>query len=319
MIACPTCGAAPDPPRSASPDRLHGTPGSFAVAICPRCGTGLTVPGATAAQLAGFYPSCYGAYEGRPHPVVRAISAVIQTWQRRLSRRRPPLDAIAALPAGRGLDVGCGRGDLAAGLVREGWRMTAVEPSAAACAVARGRGVDAREGVLTTVALEPGAYDAAIFQQSLEHTDDPVGDLRRTHGALRPGGVIAISVPHFGGWQARRFGGRWYHLDLPRHRVHFTAPALARALDEAGFTDVRTSTSTSAAGLWASVQYRLVGRCLFPEGLALRLSAGLCALGLPLARLADSLGGGGDLLHATARRPTAAAPRAPNDGPGTGA
>lgn len=304
-MTCPVCGAAPDPPRMTSPDRLHGTPGCFAVATCPRCQTGLTVPAATSAQLASFYPSGYGAYEGRPHAVVRAISAVIQAWQRRSRRRHPPLDAIAALPPGRGLDVGCGRGDLAGGLVGDGWRMTGVEPSAAACAIARERGVDAREGVLGTVALEPGTYDAAIFHQSLEHTVDPVGDLRRTLAALRPGGVVAISVPHFGGWQARRFAGRWYHLDLPRHRVHFTAPALARALGEAGFTDVRTSTSTSAVGLWASVQYRLFGRCLFPEGLALRAAAGLCALGLPLAWLTDHVGGGGDLLHATARRPEA--------------
>lgn len=305
MIACPVCGAATDPPHVASPDRLHGTPGRFAVARCGRCATGVTLPAATPAQLASFYPSGYGAYEGRPHPVVRVISAVIQAAQRRSRRRRPPLDAVTALPPGRGLDVGCGRGDLAAGLVGEGWQMTGVEPSAAACAVARQRGVDARQGVLRTVALEPGTYDAAIFQQSLEHTDDPVGDLRRTFAALRPGATIAISVPHFGGWQARRFAGYWYHLDLPRHRVHFTAPALARALGEAHFTDVRTWTSTSAVGLWASVQYRLFGRCLFPEGLPLRVAAGLCAPGLPLARLADGLGGGGDLLHATARRPAA--------------
>jgi SAM-dependent methyltransferase len=302
MLACPVCGAAPDPPRVTAPDRLHGTPGRFAVARCARCGTGVTLPAASSQELASYYPAGYGAYEGRPHPLVRAISAVIQAWQRRASRGRPPLDAIAALAPGRGLDVGCGRGDLAAGLVAAGWRMTGVEPSAAACAVARERGVDAREGVLGTVGLEREAYDAAIFQQSLEHTDDPVGDLRRTFAALRPGGTIAISVPHFGGWQARRFAGRWYHLDLPRHRVHFTAPALARTLGEAGFTDVRTFTSTSAVGLWASVQYRVWGRCLFPEGLALRVAAGLCALGLPLATLADRLGGGGDLLHATARR-----------------
>ena len=303
MIACPVCGAATDPPRVTSPDRLHGTPGRFAVATCPRCATGVTLPAATPAQLANFYPAGYGAYEGRPHPVVRTISAAIQSWQRRSSRRRPPLVAIAALPPGRGLDVGCGRGDLAAGLIGDGWSMTGVEPSTAACAVARERGVDAREGVLATVALDVASYDAAIFQQSLEHTDDPLGDLRRTFSALRPGATVAVSVPNFGGWQARRFSGRWFHLDLPRHRVHFTAPALARTLGEAGFTDVRTTTSTSAVGLWASLQYRISGRCLFPEGLKLRVAAGLCALGLPLARLADWLGGGGDVLHATAVRP----------------
>jgi len=303
MLACPVCGATPDPPRMAAPDRLHGTPGDFAVARCPRCATGVTLPPATVAQLASRYPAGYAAYQAWSHPLVRACSMVIQAAQRRAARRRPPLDLVAARPPGRGLDIGCGRGDVAAGLIGDGWRMTGVEPSATACAVARERGVDVREGVLATVALEAQAYDIAIFQHSLEHTDDPVGDLRRTHAALRPGAAIAVSVPNAGGWQARCFDGRWYHLDLPRHRVHFTAPSLARALAEGGFTDVRTFTSTSVVGLWASLQYRIWGRCLFPDGLALRVAAGLCALGLPVARLADRVGGGGDLLHATARRP----------------
>jgi SAM-dependent methyltransferase len=187
-------------------------------------------------------------------------------------------------------------------LIGRGWRMTGVDPSPAACASARERGVDAREGILETVELEPGDYDAAIFNQSLEHTGDPLGDLRRICAALRPGAVVAIAVPNFGGWQARRFRGRWFHLDLPRHRVHFTAPALERALREAGFEDVRTGTSTSLVGLPASIQYRIWGRCLFPEGLALRIASGLCVLTLPVARLANALGGG-DVLYATARRP----------------
>jgi len=187
-------------------------------------------------------------------------------------------------------------------LVARGWSMTGVEPSAAACETARARGIDARRGVLATVSLEPGGYDAALFQQSLEHTDDPLGDLRRVHAALAPGAVIAVSVPNFGGWQRRRFGGRWYHLDLPRHRVHFTAAALERALREAGFEDIHTATSTSLVGLPASIQYRIWGHCLFADGMALRVAAGLCALTLPLARLCNAAGGG-DLLHASARRP----------------
>ena len=50
--------------------------------------------------------------------------------------------------------------------------MTGIEPSPAACRTARARGVDAREGTLGDVTLESGAYDAAIFRHSLEHTDD---------------------------------------------------------------------------------------------------------------------------------------------------
>jgi SAM-dependent methyltransferase len=299
---CPLCATALGPPALHAPDRLHGTPGLFGVAICERCGAGVTLPRVGAAELAAFYPESYAPYDARVNPLVGAISRVIQGWQGLRARHTAPIGAVAALPAGRGVDVGCGRGDLAAMFVARGWRMTGVEPSAAACAAAGARGVDARAGVLATVALEAGEYDAALLQQSLEHTDDPAADLRRVHDALAPGGVVAISVPNFGGWQRRRFGGRWYHLDLPRHRVHFTAAALARALRDAGFEDVRTGTATSLVGLPASIQYRIWGRCLFPDGMKLRVAAGLCALAVPLARLANARGGG-DILHATARRP----------------
>jgi SAM-dependent methyltransferase len=307
--ACPVCAATLPAPVIAAPDRLHGTPGRFAVAVCPVCGAGVTLPLVDAAALGAFYPDDYAPYAARANPLAAALSRAIQAWQGHRARRRPPFDRVAARTPGRGVDVGCGRGDLAAMLAARGWRMTGVEPSASACEAARARGIDARQGVLATVALEPGGYDAALFQQSLEHTDDPLGDLRRVYDALAPGGVVAISVPNFGGWQSRRFRGRWYHLDLPRHRVHFTAATLTRALEQAGFADVRTSTSTSGLGLWASLQYRVFGRCLFPAGIRLQLASALCAIGYPVAAAGGRLGGG-DLLHATARRPAAQDARA---------
>jgi SAM-dependent methyltransferase len=157
-------------------------------------------------------------------------------------------------------------------------------------------------GTLTTVTLEPGAYDAVMFRHSLEHTNDPVAALHAVRAALVPGGLVLITVPNFGGWQARRFAGRWYHLDLPRHRVHFTATALAHALGRAQL-DVRSiSTSSSAVGLPASLQYAAAGRCLFPGGLGLRIASGLCAATLPLTLALDAVGGEGDLLHAVGQR-----------------
>jgi len=301
-VSCSICETPLAEPTITAPDRLHGTPGRFAVAVCGSCGAGITLPPVSAPQLAAYYPEDYAPYQGRPHRVLGALSTGIRTWQGRRARQTAPVDAVVALHPGRAVDVGCGRGDIASMLAVRGWRMTGVEPSGAACAVARERGVEALQGVLAGVELERGAYDAALFRQSLEHTDDPVGDLRRIHAALRPDGVVAISVPNFGGWQSRRFRGHSFHLDLPRHRVHFTAAALERALLRAGFEDVRTSTSTSGVGLWASVQYRIFGRCLFPSGMRLHLATALCMLGLPVAVAADRLGGG-DLLHAVARRP----------------
>lgn len=301
---CPACGEqAPRERLLDGVDRLHALPGEFSVKRCRACGSGGTVPLATAEEIAAFYPSGYGPYELPRNPLLRFLSRGIRAWQARSALRRHPLGPVRGARPGRAVDVGCGRGDLAATLVERGWSVTGVEPSRDACEVARARGVDARQGTLPEVPLEPGAYDFAVFQHSLEHVPDPLGDLRRIAAALRPGGLVSITVPNFGSWQSRRFGSRWFHLDLPRHRVHFTEEGLRRALAAADLEPLRIETSTSSVGLPASVQYALAGRCLFPDGLRLRVAVGLGALIWPLARLADRLAGAGDQLHAVARRP----------------
>jgi SAM-dependent methyltransferase len=296
---CLACGATLDgAARFAGRDRMLGTPGTFEVVICPACHSGTTQPPVTPEQLGALYPEVYGPY-AEPSGIVATISHAIRTAQGARALRRFPLDAASGR---RGLDVGCGRGDLAAEFVKRGWQMTGVEPSENACAAARARGVDARAGTLATVPLEPDTYDFVVFQHSLEHTLDPRGDLERVAAALKPGGTVAVTVPNFASWQAGRFRDRWFHLDLPRHRTHFTPDGLRRALERAGLHAERIDTSTSAVGLPGTLQYALAGRCLFPYGLKLRVAAGLAALALPVARALDRRRGGGDQLHAVARR-----------------
>jgi SAM-dependent methyltransferase len=273
------------------------------VAICGVCGAGISLPLADPADLAAYYPSGYGPHTQLDRPLVALISKAIRWWQGFLAWRRVPLAALRGRALGRGLDVGAGRGDRAAMLAARGWQMTAVEPSPAAAARIRERGIDTREGVLGSVELAAESYDFALFQHSLEHTIDPVADLRAVLAALKPAGLVLVTVPNFGSWQRRRFGGSWYHLDLPRHRVHFAGPTLERALRTAGFDEVVLERSSSAVGLPASLQYLVAGRCLFPDGLGLRVAAGLCVLSLPVTALLDRALGEGDTLHAVARRP----------------
>lgn len=260
---------------------------------------GVTLPAVAPEELESFYPASYGAYE-LPTGTLALIAQAIQAMQSRQALRTTPLDRLAALPPGRLLDVGCGRGDLGSWLVRRGWSAVGVEPSIQACAVARTRGVDARSGTLADVELEPAGYDAVVFRQSLEHVTDPLADLGRARAALRDGGMAIVSVPNFGCWQRRRFGGRWFHLDLPRHRSHFDAATLKATLQRAGFARVEMYTSSSTVGLPGSIEYALAGRCLFAGGLKLRVAVAACALVGPFAWALDRLSGEGDVLHAVA-------------------
>jgi SAM-dependent methyltransferase len=302
---CLACnGAVALPPALSGIDRLHGVGGTFEVAICRTCGSGSTLPQASAKELAPFYPQEYGAYGQPLGGLARVISIPVRRLHAWRTFRIKPLRVVPGLGAGRALDVGCGAGHLGERLIARGWQVAGVEPDARACDRARDVGVDARHGTLADVELEADAYDLVIFRHSLEHTPDPAGDLRKVARALRPGGTLLISVPNFASNWRRVFGSRWFPLDLPRHRTHFTAEGMRRALEQAGLRATEISQASISVSLPASIQYALVGRCLFPGGLSLRIAAGFAGLLLPLTAMLDFLLRTGDELNAVAVRPT---------------
>lgn len=302
--SCPACAA----PVSSTPtfvgsDRLHGTPGHFSVHICNRCGTGLTLPAVRDDELTAFYPSSYNAYALPANRILRALARVLFRWRYWRALRRPPLAAMLHRPPGRLLDVGGGRGDLGVVLRRRGWSVTSLDPSDLACAEARSRGVDSVCGTLS----DPpdtlgGGYDAVAFQHSLEHVVDPAADLAEAHDRLAGGGLLIVTLPNFNCWQRRSFGADWFHLDVPRHRSHFSPAGLQALLRRCGFETIWLSTSTSADGLAMSVQYRWLGR---PIGVAtgryVATAAGLVTA--PLTAVLSFVMGGGDILHAQAIKP----------------
>jgi SAM-dependent methyltransferase len=303
--SCPACGALLDPqPALRGVDRLHGTPGEFEVRVCPACGSGRSFPVVGPDELGAFYPASYKAYSFPTGRVAHLLATSLYRWQYRRLLRRAPLDALRRRPPGRLLDVGAGRGDLGAILSERGWDVTGLEPSADACQEGRRRGLHMVQGTLAWAGaeLEP-PYDAVVFQHALEHVVEPMEDLARARELLRPGGSVFVLVPNFGSWQSRRFGDAWFHLDLPRHRSHFTAAGLEQLLQTAGLEQLQLLTATTHDGLPNSLQYRQFGRRLFRSGPMLYLTVGLSIVLRPAFALLDRLRGGGDELGASAVRP----------------
>jgi SAM-dependent methyltransferase len=305
LLACPAC-AAPLPEEALLHgfDRLHGTPGAFEVRICTACGSGRTFPLVPADDLGRFYPESYNAYTLPEQPSLRLLATMLSRWRHRRALQRPPLGVLRGLAPGRVLDVGAGRGDLGFVLGRLGWQVTGLEPSAEACDQGRSRGLHMVEGTLGTAArAELGeAYDAVVFQHSLEHVVEPQEDLALASGLLREGGLLLLLLPNFGSWQSRAFRSAWFHLDLPRHRTHFTAAGLERLLDRSGFEQPKLTTSTTPDGLPMSLQYRFFGRRRVRRGLPLYLLFGFFLAFVPLGVVLNALKGGGDQLGASAVR-----------------
>jgi hypothetical protein len=95
--------------------------------------------------------------------------------------------------------------------------------------------------------VQPGSLDAITFWDVLEHVTDPVADLTRACTLLRPGGVLALTVPDSANLVARASGRRWFgYKTAGEHLQFFTAASLSMALRSAGLS-VRTRRPTTWA------------------------------------------------------------------------
>jgi len=134
-----------------------------------------------------------------------------QLWSKTISEhadkvaRRPPngqlMAEAAQLPPGRALDAGCGHGADTLWLAANGWRVTAVDFSAAALeygrslAAAAGAEIAERiewlEGDLATWSAEAARYDLVVcLYVHVSGTVD--GFVRRMAAAVAPGGTLFL-------------------------------------------------------------------------------------------------------------------------------
>jgi SAM-dependent methyltransferase len=211
--SCVWCGG----PLGAGAEHLHGR------TRCSRCGAATTDPIPGPEELEAAYGDWY-----RPEGERRfsfAGDAILRYTRGRLASR---IDGIA--PEGPVIDVGAGDGTLIDELRACGREATGLERGSARA--------DFRDEPLAAV---DGDWAAVVFWHSLEHLPDPGDAIRQAARLLKPGGVIAVAVPNNDSIQARAFGDRWLHLDLPRHLVHLSARSLESGLVREGFRVERTS------------------------------------------------------------------------------
>jgi SAM-dependent methyltransferase len=186
------------------------------------------------------------------------LSVALGPLLRWFDRRR--LARIGAPDGARVVDVGAGRGRFVATALANGFQAGGIEPSRrGVTAAASEYGVALQQATLAEAGVEPGTVEVVTLWHVLEHLDDPGEALERIARWLEPDGRLLVAVPNLASLQARIGGPRWYHLDLPRHRTHFTATGLQMLLRRHGFEPLRTShlvAEQNPYGMWQTLVNR---------------------------------------------------------------
>jgi 2-polyprenyl-3-methyl-5-hydroxy-6-metoxy-1,4-benzoquinol methylase len=155
------------------------------------------------------------------------------------------LDAIEThLRLGVILDVGASVGTFLNLARRRGWTCFGVEPNKAAVQICEESGLQVvggffDENFAKNILEQRRQFDIIHMGDVLEHVFDPVAFLKTAYGLLRSGGYIAVVTPNIDHFLTRR-----YQIKPKEHLVYFNARSLRKALQLAGFSDIKIKPQT---------------------------------------------------------------------------
>ena len=205
--ACPQCDGETDHAFDTTDLNRRIGEERFSYLRCRACGVVFlaNVP----RDLARYYPSEY-------YVIARSLDE-LATWAQ---SERYKLDIVCRYRnAGRLIEVGPASGAFAFLARTAGFEVTAIEMDERCSRyLAEKVGLHVIHSSDEADALR-GAPQADVIAMwhVIEHLVDPWSMLEVAAAKLRPGGVLVLAAPNPNAWQFGVFGGKWAHVDAPRH------------------------------------------------------------------------------------------------------
>jgi SAM-dependent methyltransferase len=231
---CAWCGSMAIDQYMRSPDIVQHKPGTFTLDRCRDCSHIFQNPQPSVEGLDFYYRDTYDGLGAKSTEV--GFSMATRDYKRRAKTLLP-----YAKPE-TWLDIGTGYGHFCKA-AKQIWPETSFsgldQGNGVQKALDRGWIDKAHQGFFTEIADKlAGRYDVLSMHHYLEHTLDPIEEIRAAAQVLDPGGYLQIEVPDPECIFASLFGRRWFQWMQPQHLHMISSGNLSAALGDNGFTVV---------------------------------------------------------------------------------
>jgi SAM-dependent methyltransferase len=223
-VKCNLCGQANAKVITQGGDLLLNKAGDFKLVECRHCGLIYQNPKLTLEELPQYYPDTYQPYLKNPEDE----ASPTQRFSNQHQVDRRCRHVIKHAPhQGHILDIGCATGLFLNGMKQAGWQTSGVELSTYAATYAQQQfGLSVFNGTVEAAAFPDEQFDVVTMWDVLEHVIDPLATLHEIRRILKPGGMLAVSLPNPIAFERYWFKDSWAGWDRPRHLHLFTPDVL---------------------------------------------------------------------------------------------
>ena len=133
---------------------------------------------------------------------------------------------------GKLLDIGCAKGDFLFLAKKNGFDVTGVEISKAACQSAKSKNLNVYNSDLLSKKFDSNCFDVVTMWDVIEHLKNPKQIVDEIHRILKPGGLIFFSTGDVSSRYARISGYYWHLLTPPQHLFYFSPKSIKGLFDD---------------------------------------------------------------------------------------